>query len=221
MADSPASGAELAQQSRDCHAIERVATGVAAFVGRTLQGSGQSAAHGAQLRRVPAALRRAVAALDAVVRGRAVLRERRPRGAHRARRQRRAAADPHAAGRRRRPAGWRPSTPARASTCAPRSTTTDLSAAEDDRFNLVVQRVRTAGSELVEDQEIYRRVSIGRASGRFITDVLLESRLVRVLRRGAGRSAPTAPPAGPAAWPSATRSPIPTAMTAHRSPITT
>ena len=40
--------------------------------------------------------------------------------------------------------------------------------------------MRTAGSELVEDQEIYRRVSIVPASGRFITDVLLESRLVRV-----------------------------------------
>ena len=35
-----------------------------------------------------------------------------------------------------------------------------LTAAEHERFNLVVQRVRTAGSELVEDQEIYRRVSM-------------------------------------------------------------
>ncbi|MGH8267943.1 MAG: phage tail sheath family protein [Steroidobacteraceae bacterium] len=55
-----------------------------------------------------------------------------------------------------------------------------LTGAEEDRFNLVVQRVRTAGSELVEDQEIYRRVSVGPGSGRFVTDVLLESRLVRV-----------------------------------------
>ena len=55
-----------------------------------------------------------------------------------------------------------------------------ISAAEDDRFNLVVQRVRAAGSELVDDQEIYRRVSMRPVSGRFITDVLLESRLVRV-----------------------------------------
>jgi hypothetical protein len=55
-----------------------------------------------------------------------------------------------------------------------------LGAAEHERFNLVVQRVRTAGSELVEDQEIYRRVSIVPGTGRFITDVLLESRLVRV-----------------------------------------
>ena len=38
MADSPASGVELAQQSRDSHAIERVPTGVTAFVGRTLKG---------------------------------------------------------------------------------------------------------------------------------------------------------------------------------------
>ena len=38
MADSPASGVQLAQQSRTDHAIERVATGVAAFIGRTLKG---------------------------------------------------------------------------------------------------------------------------------------------------------------------------------------
>ncbi len=35
-----------------------------------------------------------------------------------------------------------------------------LSPTENEYFNLVVQRVRTAGSELVEEQEIYRRVSI-------------------------------------------------------------
>ncbi len=38
MADSPASGIELAQQSRTEHAIERVPTAIAAFVGRTLKG---------------------------------------------------------------------------------------------------------------------------------------------------------------------------------------
>lgn len=38
MANSPASGVELAQQSRTDHAIERVATGIVAFVGRTLKG---------------------------------------------------------------------------------------------------------------------------------------------------------------------------------------
>jgi phage tail sheath protein FI len=51
---------------------------------------------------------------------------------------------------------------------------------EPDRFNLVVQRVRSAASELIEDQEIFRRVSILPDSGRFVVDVLLESRLVRV-----------------------------------------
>jgi uncharacterized protein len=51
---------------------------------------------------------------------------------------------------------------------------------EPDRFNLVVQRVRSAASELIEDQEIFRRVSIVQDSGRFVVDVLLESRLVRV-----------------------------------------
>ena len=55
-----------------------------------------------------------------------------------------------------------------------------LSSAERDRFNLVVQRVRAAGSELVEDQEIYRRLSITPGETRFVTDELLESQLVRV-----------------------------------------
>ena len=55
-----------------------------------------------------------------------------------------------------------------------------LSAADADRFNLVLQRVRAAGSELVEDQEIHRRLSVTPGSGRFVTDVLLESRLARV-----------------------------------------
>ena len=51
---------------------------------------------------------------------------------------------------------------------------------ETDRFNLVVQRVRTAGSEAIEDQEIFRRLSITPGADRFVADALLESRLVRV-----------------------------------------
>jgi Bacteriophage tail sheath protein len=51
---------------------------------------------------------------------------------------------------------------------------------EGDRFNLCVQRVRSAASELIEDQEIFRRVSVARGAGRFVADLLLESRLVRV-----------------------------------------
>jgi uncharacterized protein len=55
-----------------------------------------------------------------------------------------------------------------------------ISESEPDRFNLVVQRVRSAASELIEDQEIFRRASVLPEAGRFITDMLLESRLVRV-----------------------------------------
>lgn len=51
---------------------------------------------------------------------------------------------------------------------------------EPDRFNLVVQRVRAPGSEHIEDQEIYRRVSVGGDSPRFVADALAESQLVRV-----------------------------------------
>jgi uncharacterized protein len=50
---------------------------------------------------------------------------------------------------------------------------------EPDYFNLVLQRVRTAGSELIEDQEIFRRLSVQKESGRFAPDVLVESRLAR------------------------------------------
>jgi phage tail sheath protein FI len=52
---------------------------------------------------------------------------------------------------------------------------------EPDRFNLVVQRVRSAGSELIQDQEIFRRISADPQSGRWVPDVLAESRLVRVV----------------------------------------
>ena len=51
---------------------------------------------------------------------------------------------------------------------------------ESDRFNLVVQRVRTAGSEQIEEQEILRRLSITPGADRFVADALLDSRLVRV-----------------------------------------
>jgi uncharacterized protein len=56
----------------------------------------------------------------------------------------------------------------------------NVGANEDDRFNLVVQRVRSAGSEHIEDQEIFRRVSIVPGTTRFVTTALQESALVRV-----------------------------------------
>ena len=56
----------------------------------------------------------------------------------------------------------------------------NISANEDDRFNLVIQRVRAAGSEHIEDQEIFRRLSIVPGSTRFVTTALQESVLVRV-----------------------------------------
>jgi hypothetical protein len=56
-----------------------------------------------------------------------------------------------------------------------------ISAAESDCFNLVVQRLRATPSELIEDQEIFRRLSITAQGERSVKDALLESRLVRVL----------------------------------------
>ena len=51
---------------------------------------------------------------------------------------------------------------------------------EEDSFNLVIQRVRTPGSEHIEDQEIYRRVSIAPDAPRAVAVVLADSDLVRV-----------------------------------------
>ena len=51
---------------------------------------------------------------------------------------------------------------------------------DHDCFNLVVQRLRAPGSERIEVQETYRRVSINPATHRYIGTVLRESQLVRV-----------------------------------------
>ncbi len=51
---------------------------------------------------------------------------------------------------------------------------------EEDAFNLVIQRVRTPGSEHIEDQEIYRRVSIRPDAARPVAAALAESGLARV-----------------------------------------
>jgi len=56
----------------------------------------------------------------------------------------------------------------------------NIGPAEDKRFNLVLQRVRAAGSEHIEDQEIFRRVSVEPGTARFVATALQESSLVRV-----------------------------------------
>jgi uncharacterized protein len=53
---------------------------------------------------------------------------------------------------------------------------------DTDRFNLVIQRIRSATSELIEDQEIYRRACLRPdPSGRCLADLLPQSRLVRAV----------------------------------------
>ena len=54
---------------------------------------------------------------------------------------------------------------------------------DEQTFNLVIQRVRSPGSERVEEQETFRALSVDPQSPRFVTSVLLESDLMRV--RGA------------------------------------
>lgn len=53
--------------------------------------------------------------------------------------------------------------------------------ADQERFNLVLQRVRSSGSERVEDQEIFRRVSLLPAAERFLGHVLSGSGLARLI----------------------------------------
>ena len=54
-----------------------------------------------------------------------------------------------------------------------------IAADETDRFNLVIQRIRAPGSEFIEDQEIFRRVSIASGAERGVAGMLTASRLVR------------------------------------------
>ncbi len=50
-----------------------------------------------------------------------------------------------------------------------------------DKFNLVIQRVSRAGSQLVEDQEVFEGLSMDPTDERFIVDALGESELVRLV----------------------------------------
>jgi len=55
-----------------------------------------------------------------------------------------------------------------------------VDAGDTQRFNLVVQRVRSPGSERIEEQEIFRGLSVDPQAARFVGTVLLESNMVRV-----------------------------------------
>ena len=50
----------------------------------------------------------------------------------------------------------------------------------DERFNLVVQRLARPGSQLVEDQELFRGLSMDESDNRFLVDVLRSSELVQL-----------------------------------------
>ncbi len=75
--------------------------------------------------------------------------------------------------------------------------------AEQDRFNLVLQRVGGPGSHLVEEQEIHRRVSVRPDGGRYVVDVLAQSKLARVVGTPPSQRPDPPPPAtrgGPAGY---------------------
>jgi Bacteriophage tail sheath protein len=55
-----------------------------------------------------------------------------------------------------------------------------VTASEIDRFNLVLQRLRVPDSELIEEQEIIRRVSVRPGDERSVERVLARSQLARV-----------------------------------------
>ena len=56
----------------------------------------------------------------------------------------------------------------------------NIPASAVDSFNLVVHRVRAPGSEYVEDQEIYERLSVAPDSPRHVSLMLADSALVRL-----------------------------------------
>jgi phage tail sheath protein FI len=179
MADSQTFGAELAEQSRAEHAIARVPTATAAFVGRTLKGPvnhpvligsfGEFQQHFGGLWQ-PSTLSYAVEQFFENG-GRQAYVVRVANGA------RPPTITLPAGGGALRLIGLNPGSREYLRASVDHD---GIGAVESDRFNLVVQRVRSAGSELVEDQEIFRRISVVPESGRFVTAVLAESRLVRV-----------------------------------------
>lgn len=179
MAERRVSGIEISEQSGADHAIDRVPTGIAAFVGRTLKGPVNrpvSVASFAEFQQVfgglwqPSTLSYALEQFF----------ENGGRSAYVVRVVN-AATPPTlnlpAAGARLRLAALNPGSREyiRASVDYD-----GIGENEPDRFNLVLQRVRTAGSELIEDQEIYRRLSIRKEAERFVADALLDSRLARL-----------------------------------------
>src|SRR5690606_12125017 len=52
--------------------------------------------------------------------------------------------------------------------------------ADQERFNLVVQRIARPGSHLVEDQELYTGLSLDPNDRLFVVDALRDSELVRL-----------------------------------------
>jgi phage tail sheath protein FI len=180
VADSRVSGIELAEQSRIAgHAIERVATGITAFVGRTLKGPVSQpvlVASFAEFQQIFGGLWQPSTLSYALEQyfengGRRALIVRVANGA------RPPTITLPAAGASLRLIALNPGSREylRASVDYD-----GIGEGESDRFNLVVQRVRSAASELIEDQEIFRRVSVVKDSGRYVPNILLESRLVRV-----------------------------------------
>ncbi|MDX1561725.1 MAG: hypothetical protein R3305_02305, partial [Gammaproteobacteria bacterium] len=70
---------------------------------------------------------------------------------------------------------------------------------DDDRFNLVVQRLSSNGARLVEDQEIYPLVSVRRSDPRFVGDVVSDSRLITIAGAIPERRPDATPPERPGA----------------------
>ena len=88
-------------------------------------------------------------------------------------------------------------------------------------FNLTVQRVRAQGTAQVEDQEIFRRLSLLPAAEGYLPRAIVGSELIRAGRRGPGAAARSNLGCGQRTWPAATSIQIPTAMTVRRSPTMT
>ena len=180
MAERRVSGIEIAEQSGADHAIDRVPTGVAAFIGRTLKGpinrpvSVESFSEFAQLFGglwQPSTLSYAVEQFFENG-GREAYIVRVANGA------RPPTLTLQAGSGQLQLTGLNPGSREylRASVDYD-----GIGENEPDRFNLVLQRVRAAGSELIEEQEIFRRLSVLADSDRLVSHILMDSRLARVV----------------------------------------
>ena len=136
--------------------IARASAHLTAFVGRTLRGPVNRRYHRSQLCGFSAGVRRPVAAEPALLRSRALLRAGRTAGSHRSRCERRDAGHAFRLRCGRECLHLEARAPGTREFLRASIDYDHIDADDEQRFNLVVQRVRSPGSERIEAQETFR-----------------------------------------------------------------